>query len=223
MGDTNSRSNRWDIVGQQIVSELAGAATTALKAMMPALVMSVNPVAGGLSQLGSLTGKGGSSAGNSDNTSGNTSNTQKGAVQDSALRPTVDQAAVALQKDMTYIELLSAIVNGPSGNIDWEKANAKDAANVKSSIGFIANMLADAKSRFARLDSSTETSQKVKTILDTTAQVSYAWIIFDTLLTLLGFGRNRAGREGQQDGFFIMASGNGSQSQGMDSILPAIL
>lgn len=177
---------------------------------MPALVMAVNPVAGGISQggsiLGSLTGGGGNNANGANNTSGTGSNAPKGAVQDSALRPTVDQAAVSLQKDMTYIELLSAVVNGPSGNIDWEKASAKDAANVKSSIGFIANMLADAKSRFAKLGSTTETSQKIKTILDTTAQVSLMCIKFDGSLTFLGIRWDRAGCERQPVCFIIMAS-----------------
>lgn len=139
--------------------------------MIPALVSSINPVAGGMAQgqalVGSFLNKGDS---NNANGTPAAKPTVKTPVDNSALRPQVDQADVALNRDMTYIELLNVIVNGPDGGVDWEKA-MPSGTNPKSSIAFVADMLDNASKSFQSMNLNTPDTVKVKTILDNVSKV----------------------------------------------------
>ena len=161
-------------MGQQIVGDLASCATTALKATIPALIASISPVSGAMSQgkdiVGSFTGKGNSEA--NGNVDRNASTKRQGPTNDAKMNPpaATDAAGTALTKDMTYIEMLNSYINGPGGNINWEKA-AGDGSDAKKTIGFIAAMLSDAKPSLSSIPRDSPSFAKVSTILDTTSRV----------------------------------------------------
>ncbi|KAK3321875.1 hypothetical protein B0H66DRAFT_581333 [Apodospora peruviana] len=150
----------WDLMGQQIVSDLAGAVNTALNAAMLALLDNLNPIAQPKAVVGGFV-NGGDKGAPSNITPGQSTNTQNGVP-----KQTTDPAYVEIQKLATLLAALRVIISGQSstGGIDWEKA--------KSSIKFISSMLRYSNKQFSSVATSAEPSITLSQILATASTVA---------------------------------------------------
>ncbi|KAI1855398.1 hypothetical protein JX266_000263 [Neoarthrinium moseri] len=172
----------WDLLGQQIVGDLAGAVTTALNAALPALLDNLNPMAKlktGASIVGGFVNppKGSNaSAEGSFGTSNGASNTSQSATPPRPVpRQVTDPAFPEIQKISAYLSSLQVIVNGKQdGDIDWEMARTGSAgkSGPKSAIKFILTMLGDSKDRFTPLATSEEPSRTLSEILKVCLRVA---------------------------------------------------
>ncbi|TVY67615.1 hypothetical protein Focb16_v002486 [Fusarium oxysporum f. sp. cubense] len=170
----------WDIMGQQIVGDLAGAVTGALNAAIPALLNNLNPMAK-LSAGANLVG-GFLHPDKKDDTDNNNNNSAGGGAAVSAAQPpspvpkkATDPGYAEIQKISAFLSTLQVIVAGQKdGDINWEMAKSGDSSKggAKSAIKFVVTMLSDAKDRFAPLATSDEPSQTLIKILDVSLQVA---------------------------------------------------
>lgn len=149
-------------MAQQVVTELSGTVNAALKASISVMTMATSPLAGGADMVGGFLNK--------DKAPSDSNTTANQGLDDTNLKRPVDQAAIYLRKDIPHLELLNIIVNGPNGEIDWEKARPT-SGNTKSSIAFVVNMLDVASSSFRRVSTGTETSRSVENIYSTALKV----------------------------------------------------
>jgi hypothetical protein len=176
---------RWDLMGQQIVGDLAGAVTSALNAAIPALLDNLNPMAkmkAGANMVGSFVhgGKDDKASG-ANGSSGASAPSQGQAVQpnpQSAVpKQLYDPAYPEIQKITTFLAALQVIISGKDseGNIDWEKARGGTGsgakAGAKSSVNFLASMVSDAKTRFSQVATAAEPSTTLADILDVASRV----------------------------------------------------
>ncbi|KAK3938884.1 hypothetical protein QBC46DRAFT_343143 [Diplogelasinospora grovesii] len=162
----------WDIIGQQIVSGLADAATAALNAA----VSLANPLAKfetGANIVGDFI-----HGGKNDKTGHGTSAPSQGQAaqpnpQGAVPKHLYDPAYTEIQKASIYLAALQIIVSGKNsgGNIDWEKARG-DTGGAKSSVKFLSTMLSDAKTRFSSLATAAEPSVTLTGILDVTSRIA---------------------------------------------------
>ncbi|KAF4949191.1 hypothetical protein FGADI_9048 [Fusarium gaditjirri] len=167
----------WDLMGQQIVSDLASAVTSALNAAIPALLNNLNPMArvsAGANIVGGFIHPD-KKDDNSNNSAGG------GAVANGAQPPSpvpskaTDPGYAEIQKISTFLSTLQVIVAGQKdGDINWEMAKSGDSSKggAKTAIKFVVTMLDDAKQRFAQLATQEEPSQTVVQILDVSLQVA---------------------------------------------------
>ena len=174
-------------MGQQIVQDLASAATTALNQAIPALLDNLNPVArigkGADIFTGLIHGK----DSKTDTAHGNNSTqaqptaaattpiaTATAPAPQPVPKKVQDPAYAEIIKVVTYLTTLNVIVGGKDsdGSIDWDKAHG-DATkeNSKSNIRFLLAMLNDAKERFAGIATEEEPSTELTDVLNTCIKV----------------------------------------------------
>ncbi|KAK7225016.1 hypothetical protein V2G26_013019 [Clonostachys chloroleuca] len=166
----------WDIMGQQIVGDLAHCVTTALNAAIPALVDTLNPMkklkaAGDV--VGSFVHPDKSSSG------GNNNADPDGPPPAPRPRPSPvpqnsnDPAYSEVIKLTTYLSALKAIVKNKDNDVDWDRAKGDGSQEgAKSSINFLQDMFSDHVTQFAAVATTTEPSQELATVLDTCTRIS---------------------------------------------------
>ncbi|RSL93882.1 hypothetical protein CEP52_012978 [Fusarium oligoseptatum] len=149
----------WDILGQQIVEQLADSLTTALNQTIPALVSNLSPV----SKSSTFTDMAKDIIG-------------KSAASDNGVAPTgpsannADPAYNQVGRDLIYWDLINAVFVGTDGGIDWDKA--KGEAGKPGPAAFAAKMLGNSLQSFASLATSTEPSQQYRAALETVCKIA---------------------------------------------------
>ena len=159
----------WDIMGQQIVGDLAHCLTTALNAAIPALVDTLNPMKK-LKAAGDVVG---SFAHPKDNKPDGGDSDAPPPVKPrptAAPKAAADPAYAEVLKVTTYLSGLKAIVQNKENDIDWDLASGEDGA--KSSVAFIKEMLGDQQKSFGSLKTNEEPSNTLSNILEVTTKVS---------------------------------------------------
>ncbi|RMJ18622.1 hypothetical protein CDV36_001733 [Fusarium kuroshium] len=150
----------WDILGQQIVEQLADSLTTALNQTIPTLVSNLSPV----SKSSAFTDMARGIIGN------------KSAVLDNGVAPTgpsatnADPAYNQVGRDLIYWDLINAVFISSDGGIDWDKA--KGEAGKPSPPAFAAKMLGNSQQSFASLATSAEPSQQYRAALETVCKIA---------------------------------------------------
>ncbi|KAK0660478.1 hypothetical protein QBC41DRAFT_383707 [Cercophora samala] len=178
---SNEFPTGWDLLGQQIVGDLAGALTTTLNAAIPALVDNLNPMSqakAGASLVGSFLNAG--KTGVQSEANGSHTFVSAPAPAASGLPPSpmppqaTDPAYAEVQKVTGYLAALQTIVTGTKsdGNIDWEMARGAGSSDAKSSVKFLLTMLQDAQSRFNGVATAADPSQTLSAVLDTFVDVA---------------------------------------------------
>ncbi|RSL45987.1 hypothetical protein CEP53_010517 [Fusarium sp. AF-6] len=150
----------WDILGQQIVEQLADSLTTALNQTIPALVSNLSPV----SKSSAFTDMAKGIIGN------------RNAALDNGVAPTGQRATNAdpaynqVGRDLIYWDLINAVFIGTDSGIDWDKA--KGEAGKPSPTAFAAKMLGNSQQSFASLATSAEPSQQYRAALETVCKIT---------------------------------------------------
>ncbi|RSM20290.1 hypothetical protein CDV31_000784 [Fusarium ambrosium] len=150
----------WDILGQQIVEQLADSLTTALNQAIPTLVSNLSPV----SKSSTFTDMAKGIIGN------------RNAALDNSVAPTgssatnADPAYNQVGRDLIYWDLINAVFIGSDGGIDWDKA--KGEAGKPSPTAFAAKMLGNSQQSFASLATSSEPSQQYRAALETVCKIA---------------------------------------------------
>ena len=157
---------RWDLLGQQVVGQLADCATTALNAVIPALVDNLNPIAkakAAASMAGNLIHGDETKAPN--DTPAVDGNASAPAVSKPANSPVStrpkdadDPAYSQVARDLPFYELINGIFKGDDGGVDWDKAKG-EPGKANQSIAFAAKMLQLSKTSFASQATSSEPSK----------------------------------------------------------------
>ncbi|KAL2061472.1 hypothetical protein VTL71DRAFT_6849 [Oculimacula yallundae] len=162
----------WDLMGQQIVGDLAGALTMGLNAAFPALMESLNPMAKfktGADIVGSFINP--SKEFGAPVTNGSGSSTTS-VTRSQALPPqAADPAYNYIIKLHALFSTIYAILNGSDGNINWHMAVQGDGEGLKSGIMFLQTMMQSHKEWFKTVATTEEPSQTLRTILDVSARV----------------------------------------------------
>ena len=176
-----SPSRSWDLMGQQIVGDLANCVTTALTQAIPALIDNMNPIAkakAGADIVGGFLNpkddsKSAPSAAVTKGTPTTSSSPSPSGMPPAVPPAAADPAYSEVLQSNTYLAALNIIINGKDSNIDWELARGDGAdANVKSGLKFLSTMLSDAKTRFRRVAANTEPSVAFTAVLDIISRVS---------------------------------------------------
>ncbi|KAI5920341.1 hypothetical protein F4810DRAFT_703039 [Camillea tinctor] len=167
----------WDLLGQQIVSDLVGALTSTLNVAVPTLLSTLNPIAkvkAAVDVVGGFvnppkSGNVSATANGRDDKAGSNAARLKAVP-----KVATDPAYVEVLKISTYLDILRTIVSGKKadGNIDWEMADGGSKATAKSSIKFLVAMLDDSKARFEPLATSEKPSETLLKILDVSLRVA---------------------------------------------------
>jgi hypothetical protein len=166
----------WDIMGQQIVQDLAHCATTALNAVIPALVDNLNPMKK-LKAAGDVVGSfvhSPKQSGTSDTgSSGSGEPIPEPPPRPRATPPNATDPAIAeVLKITTYLAALNTILHGKDDDVDWDKAKGDGTREgTVSSIGFLKNMLHDHSQQFRNFATEAEPSVTLTKVLETTFQV----------------------------------------------------
>ncbi|RFN45623.1 hypothetical protein FIE12Z_10125 [Fusarium flagelliforme] len=137
----------WDMMGQQIVSDLAGAVTSALNAAIPTLTNSLTPMV----------------------------KPSAGIIP--VPKDATDPAYTVVQMISAFLSTLHVIVAGQKdGGINWEMAKSSYSSKFgeSSTINFVIEMLRDAKQRFRSLATSQEPSQTLMQVLNVSLQIAQA-------------------------------------------------
>ncbi|KAH7174207.1 uncharacterized protein B0J16DRAFT_417757 [Fusarium flagelliforme] len=135
----------WDMMGEQIVSDLAGAVTSALNAAIPTFMNSLTPMV----------------------------KPSAGIIP--VPKDATDPGYTEVQMNSAFLSILHVIVAGQKdGGINWEIANSSysNKFGESSTINFVIEMLRDAKQRFRSLATSQEPSQTLIKVLDVSLQVA---------------------------------------------------
>ncbi|KAL5589346.1 hypothetical protein FOVSG1_011213 [Fusarium oxysporum f. sp. vasinfectum] len=168
----------WDIMGQQIVGDLAGAVTGALNAAIPALLNNLNPMAkisAGAGLVGGFLHPDKKDDNNNNNSASGGAAVSSNQTPSPAPKKATDPGYAEIQKISAFLSTLQVIVAGQKdGDINWEMAKSGDSSKggAKSAIKFVVTMLEDAKQRFAPLVTSDEPSQTLVQILDVSLKVA---------------------------------------------------
>ncbi|CZT44825.1 uncharacterized protein RSE6_05064 [Rhynchosporium secalis] len=173
---SDSFPSGWDLMGQQIVGDLAGALTTALNAAIPALLDNLNPMAkikSGAGIVGSFVHP--SKETGTPTANGNGTSPTAPVTQPQTLIPqATDPAYSHVIKINTFLSTMHVILNGKDGNINWDMAaqgnESKEGA--RSSIKFLQTMFDDHKKLFNTIATAEEPSQTLRTILEVSARVA---------------------------------------------------
>jgi hypothetical protein len=169
-------------MGQQIVQDLAAAATSALNQAIPALLDNLNPIAKAKAGASAI---GGIFHGGNDEKADTARGTQPAAAAQGAPQATTpasqytpqktqDPAYSAIIRVSTFLAALNIIIAGKDGdgNIDWDKAHGDGTKESgKSSIAFLLAMLNDARDTFAKVATEAEPSTELTDALKTCAKV----------------------------------------------------
>lgn len=143
---------RWDILGQQIVGQLADSLTTALNQAIPALVQNLNPIAkaGAVANMASglIRGdrKGDPQA--AGQPASPPAQPTVAANSPSSTRPkdADDPAYSQVSRDLIYWDLVNADFD-PDGGVNWEKARGESGKPAQST-SFASKMLENSKNSF---------------------------------------------------------------------------
>ena len=171
---------RWDLLGQQIVGQLADSLTTALNQAITALVDNLNPIAkakavAGLAS-GLIHGNEKEKANEAPSTNGNADApaADRHISSPAATRPkdADDPAYNQAARDLPFFELVNGTFIGDDGGIDWDKAKG-EPGKANQSIVFAAKMLQSSKTAFESLATSAEPSKTYSGALATACEVCY--------------------------------------------------
>ena len=184
---------RWDILGQQIVGQLADSLTTALNQAIPALVQNLNPIAkaGAITNMASglLKGdkKGDTPAAGQPAPTPTQPNVAANSPSSTRPKDADDPAYSQVSRDLIYWDLINADF-GADGGVNWEKARG-EAGKPAQSTSFASKMLENSKKSFAA--GSGDPSKKYTEALATASKVTqpislHAFIDTDILQVAAG-------------------------------------
>lgn len=149
-----------DILGQQIVEQLADSLTTALNQTIPDLASILSPAAKDTEFTDMAREIIGNNAA-SDDSVAPTATSPKDAA---------DPAYNQVGRDLIYWDLINAVFIGTDGGIDWNKAKEEGGKFV----AFAAKMLGNSQQSFASFATSAEPSQQYRAALETVCKVSHS-------------------------------------------------
>lgn len=187
---------RWDILGQQIVGQLADSLTTALNQAIPALVQNLNPIAkaGAITNMASGLLKGDKKEDTPAAGQPAPTPTQPNVAPNSpsSTRPkdADDPAYSQVSRDLIYWDLINADFD-TNGGVNWEKARP-EAGKADQSISFASKMLEDSKDKFAKFaagsgDPSKRYTEALATACKVTQPISlHAFVDTDILQVAAG-------------------------------------
>ncbi|KAI8623310.1 hypothetical protein F5Y19DRAFT_458989 [Xylariaceae sp. FL1651] len=161
----------WDLLGQQIVGDLANSLSTGLSQAIPILIQSVGPLGKarmGAQIIGSLNNSPldsrDASASQISLVNSVNAKPREGDLRRMNLPEATDPAYAEVCRVMTYLAGLKAIVIGNDGDINWELAKG-DKGNTESSVKFLEIMISKAKDDFKLGPTAAEPSQTLSTFL----------------------------------------------------------
>ncbi|KAF8465505.1 hypothetical protein BDZ91DRAFT_794862 [Kalaharituber pfeilii] len=171
----------WEIVGQQIVSDLASAVTTALSQGISAYISNMNPMAKAKTGVDIFDNVIHPEEDRDKGTDGSTETTlqQPREPVRAATRPrdSDDPAFVHVIKDNPYLTTLNALLTGgKDGSVNWESAAGldvtTDAAKATSTAAFVIRMLTDSQQSFQKEATNKVPSKTYLSILETALKVA---------------------------------------------------
>lgn len=171
--------HRWDIIGEQIVGDLAGTVSSTLNAAISSMLYD-HIAKAELSTSPGLVGGFLRSDHRDDNISNLGSNSGRAGVSASQpLSPlpksATDPGYIEIQRISAFLAILHVIVAGrEEGGINWEMAKADETCmgGTTSVIKFVVTMLSAAKQRFTPLATSEGPSQILLEIFNVSLQVA---------------------------------------------------
>jgi hypothetical protein len=160
----------WDILGQQVVGALADTVTTALGQVVSGLANNLNPVARAEAGVGMFRDL--IHGGKHEETDKDVATPKAPPARKStAPQHSTDPAYATIKTAILHFSLINAVVNGKDGGIDWEMASGADGASDKS-IFVALELLKDAQASFAKVATSEEPSETLKSSMAAAIKVA---------------------------------------------------